>query len=259
MKNIKIALVEYFNTLPFYDALLHDKSIDEENLLNRNPGECAALFYSGQAELALIPVVPFLLNGNAKLITNYCIGTEGEVRTVCLMSKVPLNEIKHVCLDSHSRTSVQLFHLLSKGFWNISPEHSVVSVNELNLQEHDAILMIGDKVFKNENRFRYTYDLGKEWLKWTGLPFVFAVWVCKNHLSSAIEVRLNSIFERSFENLPILLKEYEQDNQSFDLENYYEKNISFNFDEKKKMALKRFEELCIQYLPEFSTKETMID
>lgn len=253
MKNIKIALVEYFNTLPFYDALLKDDQVSSKNLFNRNPGECAEMFYSGQAELALIPVVPYLLNGRARIVTDYCIGTEGEVRTVCLMSNTPIEDIKHVYLDSHSRTSAQLFHLLSKAYWNIDPSYSTSKVADQELKDEEAVLMIGDKVFTRENDFQFKYDLGKEWLDWTGLPFVFAVWVMKEDLPIEIETHLNSLFSQSFLNLPTLLKEHEDENRNFNLESYYKKNISFDFDEDKKRGLKHFEALCYKHFSDFSS------
>ena len=103
----RIATVSYLNTIPFVYGIQHEGSLRAELLLSP-PSECAANFISGKADIALVPsaVVPTLVD--AEIITNYCIGSSGPVRTVVLAGNAPIGMARRVFLDSHSLTSVQL-------------------------------------------------------------------------------------------------------------------------------------------------------
>ena len=102
-----ITAVSYLNTIPFVYGLQHADNFGADLLL-APPAECAKNYIEGRADIALLPaaVVPQLTQTN--IITDYCIGAVGAVRTVTVMSRVPIGQVKRIWLDAHSRTSVQL-------------------------------------------------------------------------------------------------------------------------------------------------------
>ena len=103
----KITAVSYLNTIPFVYGLQHADSL-RADLLLAPPADCAKNYIEGRADIALLPVavVPELKNTN--IVTDYCIGAVGAVRTVTVMSNEPITTVKRIWLDAHSRTSVQL-------------------------------------------------------------------------------------------------------------------------------------------------------
>ena len=103
----RIAAVSYLNTIPFIYGIRHAGDLRAELLLTP-PALCASNFIDGNADIALLPsaVVPRLKD--AELVTDFCIGAEGEVRTVVVVSNTPIEEVRRIWLDAHSRTSVQL-------------------------------------------------------------------------------------------------------------------------------------------------------
>ena len=174
----RIAAVSYLNTIPFIYGIRHAGNLRAELLLTP-PALCASNFIDGNADIALLPsaVVPRLKD--AELVTDFCIGAEGEVRTVVVVSNTPIEEVRRIWLDAHSRTSVQLTGYLAARRWKIAPQWLDMSDYAVldTPQEGDAFLLIGDKVFDHEDEFIYSYDLAAEWREATGLPFAFAVWV----------------------------------------------------------------------------------
>jgi chorismate dehydratase len=195
----------------------------------------------GLADIALLPaaVVPQLRETN--IVTDYCIGAVGAVRTVTVMSNEPITCTKRLWLDSHSRTSVQLCGYLAKHKWGISPEwlHLADYSRVLAPEKGDAFLLIGDKVFDYEGKFRYTYDLALEWREVTKLPFAFAVWVARKGLSYEVRDELQAAFTYGVEHIYEAILESDYADREYAYEDHTE-NIDFLFDIQKHNALKKF-------------------
>ena len=202
----RIAAVSYLNTIPFIYGIRHAGNLRAELLLTP-PALCASNFIDGNPDIALLPsaVVPRLKD--AELVTDFCIGAEGEVRTVVVVSNTPIEEVRRIWLDAHSRTSVQLTGYLAARRWKIAPQWLDMSDYAVldTPQEGDAFLLIGDKVFDHEDEFIYSYDLAAEWREATGLPFAFA--------------------------------DYRDRPYAYD---YLTRNIDFLFDNEKRKALQKF-------------------
>jgi len=189
----KIALVNYYNTEPFLFGL---EKLGTDFKLNRTtPSACKALFESGQVDIALVPVVTLFENKDARIISDFGICCDDKVRTVVLFTNEPKEKINTIYLDNHSRTSVQLLRVTVNNFWGYEPEYLRTDVEGIQLKEGEGVLMIGDKVFSNESRFKYCYDLGQEWKNYTALPFVFAVWLGRENGSPETKQKLDTIFE----------------------------------------------------------------
>ncbi len=244
----KIALVDYFNTLPFLKALESAPFFKDVELVRKNPGLCASSFYNREVDIALIPIFPFLVNPLGRRVTNYGIGCNGTVRTVGLFSNSDLKEIRKIYLDTHSRTSVHLLKILCFEYWNLSVEFSELNIPIDSLKDDEAVLLIGDKVFEHESRFEFSFDLGKVWKNWTNLPFVFAVWVAHDHVDNVWIKELNSAFAKV---IPVDENWVRQQNidSTIDLVSYFSKNIDFVINEQKEKAIAMYKDYCAKYFP----------
>jgi chorismate dehydratase len=178
MEKANITAVSYLNTLPFVFGIKSKLGAAEVNLSLDVPSECARKILAGDVDFGLAPAGILPLIDSAYDHMNYCIAADGEVRTVMLYSKVPLNEISRIQLDVDSRTSVLLVRILSHHYWDIHPVF-VDNKNIENVKGAESLLAIGDKAFALRDQFSYAWDLSAEWKKMTGLPFVFAVWVAR--------------------------------------------------------------------------------
>jgi chorismate dehydratase len=244
---IKIIAVSYLNTIPFVYGLQHFRQTDDFELQLEIPSICAAKFIENEVDIALLPVAVLPKLKNFDIISDYCIGAKGKVRTVCLFSQVPLKNITSVLLDFHSLTSVNLVKILTRDFWKIQPEWiEMKSKQNTEMSVYESIVAIGDKVFELEKKYAYCYDLAEEWIKFTGLPFVFACWVSNKNASPGFIHQFNKALQFGVENIPLVIQDYRQSNPTeINLKEYYQKNISFDFDKQKKLGLNRFLELLI--------------
>jgi chorismate dehydratase len=177
------------------------------------------------------------------IVSDFCIGTEGEAVTVCLFSDVSLAEIKKIYLDYQSRTSVELLKWIIKESWDINPE-IVDAKDEGYLKEikgTTAGLVIGDRAFSQRKLSAYCYDLGSEWKKNTGLPFVFAAWVSNKSLSEDFINAFNKANAVGLEHLDEIISELSFN--LYDLKKYYSKDISYLLDPGKRKGLEKFLEI----------------
>jgi len=240
MNTLKIAAVSYLNTKPFIYGLYKALPPGSFDLRLEIPSACATLLQEGAVDLALAPVaiIPHLTT--AWLESDYCIGTLGPVRTVCLYADVPLEAIQTVLLDFHSRTSVQLVQILFKEYWQYQPvfEHAEQGF-EKRIQGRTAGLIIGDRTIGMEYQHPFVYDLGEVWSAWTGLPFVFAAWISTKPLPEDITTTFNEALRTGLEHLPELIKILPS-MPNFHLADYYKHHISYNLDEAKWKGLNLF-------------------
>jgi len=245
----RIAAVSYLNTIPFIYGIRHAGDLRAELLLTP-PALCASNFIDGNADIALLPsaVVPRLKD--AELVTDFCIGAEGEVRTVVVVSNTPIEEVRRIWLDAHSRTSVQLTGYLAARRWKIAPQWLDMSDYAVldTPQEGDAFLLIGDKVFDHEARFRYLYDLSDEWRAMTGLPFAFAAWVARGEVPQERVSQLEEALRYGTAHIPeaVAWSGYAARPYACD---YLIRNIDFVLDAPKRRAMELYWQLGRRYDP----------
>lgn len=237
-KDIKLALVGYLNTKPFEYGLKTSAQKENYSIYYDNPANCVNLFQNDKVDVALVPVGALPTLTAYKVITNTCIGCDDDVRTVVLMSHTPISQCKHIILDSHSRTSARLTQILASQYWNIDVDFSTQKIDDIKtLEENEAVLMIGDKVFENENKYQYSYDLGHIWKKMTGLPFAYAVWIAKEYVLPESIVLLANDLEKGINSIDKVIEEQSKLEPTHDLDSYYRNNIDYVFDNEKKRAL----------------------
>ena len=237
---IRVAAVSYSNTYPFLHGLQQSTILDAVELQLESPSECARKLLSGQVDLGLVPVavIPFIKD--AHIISDYCIGADGAVESVCLFSQVPLEEITEILLDFQSRTSVQLMRILAERHLHISPKWTNTQDGYIaQIKSTTAGVVIGDRAFALHHQFPVVVDLALEWKNLTGLPFAFACWVSNKQLSESFTQDLNQALRYGVEHREEAIRERVTHNTEFMI-HYVNHCISYPFDAPKQQAMHLF-------------------
>lgn len=213
---------------------------EEIELIEDTPATLAELLKQDQIDIGLIPVAAIPELKQYYISSDYCIGTETEVATVCLFSEVPLDEIKTVYLDYQSRTSVALLKWLMQESWGIHPQliHAKDESYRKEISGTTAGLVIGDRAFEQRKVSTFIYDLASEWRSITGLPFVFAAWISNKPLSDDFIDRFNKANAIGLSHIDEIVKSQHFD--LFDLSKYYKLHLSYFLDERKKKGMELF-------------------
>ncbi len=235
----RLAQVEYLNTLPFTEGLRASGLDAELDIRMVSPADCATMFARGEVDISLCPVGALPGLTDYRIWSRFCIGAEGPVQTVMLLSEKPLDQIDHVVLDPQSRTSNILVQILASQHWKKNWSFSM----GLPAGQPHAFVMIGDKVFRQQDRFPYRYDLAEAWKAMTGLPMVFAVWIARPEVEEEMLVRLDSAFEKG-------LTKIRHQNGSFEawIKEYLLERLSYGYDTRKQAAMKKYLELARPFL-----------
>jgi chorismate dehydratase len=241
-EKIKISIVNYYNTLPFRWALKNSDIISQIDLQEDIPSICAQKLKFKQVDIGLVPVA--LLNelDNYKIITDYCIGANGKVDSVKLYSDTDLSSIRTITLDYQSKSSITLTKILAKEFWQIKPEYIDGKPGfENSADGNNAVVVIGDRTFDLNGKYKYEWDLSGEWKKFTGLPFVFAAWVINSaNVSEDFIKKFNAVLQNGVNNIPRSITAEVPGKKNFDPLNYLTKKIDYNLGSDKKEALNLF-------------------
>ena len=240
MEKLRITAVSYLNTKPFIYGIFRNELSGLIDLSLDIPSVCARKLATGEADLSLAPVAIIPELPDAYLVSDFCIGAIGAVKTVCIFSEKPLSQIKRLFLDFHSKTSATLVPLLCREYWQVQPEFLPATEGfEQQIGGDTAGLIIGDRAIGRERDFPYVYDVGEAWKQWTGLPFVFAAWVSTRPLNPEFMDRFNSALKFGIEHVPELTKII-PGIPNFDMEAYFRHNISYRLDDAKWQGLQRF-------------------
>ena len=247
MDKIRISAVKYANTYPFIYGLI-ESGFDKKVILETDhPADCAEKLIKGRVDLGLIPVAVLPLLKEYYLISDYCIGANGKVRTVMLLSNSPFKYIDTIYLDYRSRSSVTLSKVLAKNSWK--KEFRWISTSKgfdfINIGLNEAVVLIGDQCFEYEDKFRYKTDLALEWKKFSGLPFVFACWTANKKLSEEFIDEFCKALQLGVDNIDAVVENFGKTGTITGdvLKKYLTENIDYDFNEEKKRGLKLFLEL----------------
>ena len=243
-KSVKISAVSYANTYPFLYGIEQGIPKSQIELSLDVPAVCAAKLISGEVDLGLIPVAELPKVPNAQIVSDYCIGAVGAVKTVLLMSRVPMNEIKQVYLDPESRSSVNMVRILATHFWQKDWEWLPAPEDFPRPDAHPSIVLIGDKTYASRPDYPYIYDLSAEWMKFTGKPFVFAAWVSNKPLAEDFIRAFNQALSFGLHNIDAALDVYADVAVKDELRNYLNNYISYELDAAKREGM----ELFLNYL-----------
>ena len=177
---LRIGAVSYLNSKPLVEGL--GELLPQTGIRLDFPSRLADDLASGQLDVALIPSIEYFRGREYRIISDACVAAHGPVLSVKLYSRVPWGEIKTLSLDEGSRTSATLARILLAERHGVFPELEPLPLDHRTEDTNaDAILLIGDRAISPPvERFLGTWDLGEEWFAWTGLPFVFAMWVAND-------------------------------------------------------------------------------
>lgn len=243
MEKIRTGIVNYLNTRPLIYGLEKPPVAERIELIGDYPSNIARMLINGEIDLGLIPVAVIPQLPEFHIVGDYCIGAEGEIASVALFSEVPMQEIEKVYLDYQSRTSVALLRFLMKEYWGIQPE--IIEATGEDYREKitgtTAGLVIGDRALEQRKISTFIYDLGSEWKKITGLPFVFAAWVSTRQLPEEFIQLFNAANAMGLEKIDEIVAA--NPFPLYDLKKYYKLHLSYTLDESKKKGMQRFLEV----------------
>jgi chorismate dehydratase len=202
MKRLRISAISYLNTAPLMWDFEHGNN-DTRSAFDVSytiPSQCAASLREGAADIGIIPVAAYASIPDLAILPGVAIASRRAVRSILLVSKVPLEKIQTVALDTSSMTSVALIKVLFARWWGGSRTFTAMAPDiEKMLETHDAGLVIGDPALKIDRSRYLTYDLAEEWIRFTGKPFVFAFWAVRQAALTNVarDLDLASVFQES--------------------------------------------------------------
>ena len=199
---IRVGAVNYLNTKPLVFGL--EQIAPQAEIVFDLPSRLADGLASGRFDVALIPSIESFQDPTYSIISNACIGCRGPVLSVKLFSRVPPAEIKTLALDEGSRTSAALIQILLRERYGVTPTLETLPIGDSFADcSTDAVLLIGDRAMHSpEGEFSVVWDLGDEWCRWTGLPFVFAMWTARAGTRvDEIEFAFNEARDRGLQHL----------------------------------------------------------
>ncbi len=186
---MRLGRIGYINCFPIYGAIDRGIVPVDAELVTGTPSELNGLLAAGELDVSVISAVEYARDAESYvLLPDLAVSCDGPVRSVALFSNRPAPELQDetVLVSASSRTSAYLLELLCKDVWKVTPHFvqartEAADLDALTDLPHEAVLVIGDAALLLAARevYQYRYDLGDEWKRWTGLPFVFAVWAAR--------------------------------------------------------------------------------
>ena len=246
MKKIKVGAVSYLNTKPLlYGIERSEELIAQIDLVTDYPSKIAKQLLNDEIDVGLVPVAVIPQMKEHYIVSDYCIGSDGNVASVCLFSEVEINKIETVLLDYQSKTSVALCKVLMKHYWKRDVLFKDAKENfAKDIKERTAAVLIGDRALQQRTTSKYIYDLGGTWKAMTGLPFVFAAWISNKKLPDDFIKLFNQKNAEGINNINAVIKENKCD--VYDLHTYYTQNISYTLNSEKLKGMYLFLELLQQ-------------
>lgn len=264
MPKSKISIVKYLNAVPLAWGILEGEQKESFDPVLSTPAECAEQLAKGSVDIGLIPSIEFQRIKGSRIVPGPAVASLYQVRSVILVSVVPLWKVKTVACDSGSRTSVALTKIIFDEFYHIRPDFTPAEPNITSMLAHnDAALLIGDNALKfmeESDRFNIesqkamvrlgsepleVFDLAERWRFLTGLPFVFAFWAVREGFQdSGLVDRLKASRDFGVANIPAIAEKYSESLQlkKESIQAYLEKNVHYYMDQTCLEALQLFYE-----------------
>jgi len=217
MSRLRISTISFLNTVPLMWDFEHGAAGSHFDISYTLPSACAAELRAGTADIGIIPVAAYTQIPDLAIIPGVAIAARRPVRSILLVSKVPIEKIQTVALDTSSLTSVALTKVLFERWLGGGRVFTPMAPSlDAMLRENDAGLVIGDTAL-NVDRTQYlTYDLAEEWIRFTGKPFVFAFWAVRRdalrNASSDLAVTFQNSRDHGLqpESIDLIVREWSQ-------------------------------------------------
>jgi len=267
---LRISIVQYLNTAPLVWGFTNGPLRGKYDLSFAVPAQCAEQLRTGQADVAIIPAIEYQRIPDLAILPDMAIASKKQVRSLLIISKKPIEQVKSFALDRSSRSTQALTRILCAEKWKIAPEFFESSPDlTAMLNRADATLVIGDPALRiavaiEKNSWAgaegqticqaatlgiasaellYVYDVVGEWRSLTGLPAVLAVWAAKRDVATT-ELTADFLASRDFgrSRIPEICfdaaRELELPQRT--LESYLRDNIDFSLDEENRRGLELY-------------------
>jgi chorismate dehydratase len=272
MSKLRISIVEYLNTAPLVWGFAEGPLAGKYDLSFTVPSQCAEALRQGTADIAIIPAIEYQRIENVVVLPGMAVAAKGEVRSILVVGKKPIEMVKKIALDSSSRSSAALVRLLAKDLWKIQPEfvESAPDPSEM-LKRADAALVIGDPALRVALKMDalagrspsgeqccqgdpddmpvpgfetiFVYDVAYQWEEMTGKPCVLAIWAVRRDLiTPEIVADFQSSKKYGLERVREIAEaaSVKLDLPPRALERYLTDNINFDLDEENLAGLRLF-------------------
>jgi chorismate dehydratase len=260
VKKLRISIVQYLNTAPLVWGFTNGPLRGKYELSFTVPSQCAEQLRTGEADVAIIPAIEYQRIDDLAILPDMAIASKKEVRSLLIIAKKPIREVKSLALDGSSRSTQTLTRILCAEKWKIAPEFFEASPNLAEmLKRADAALLIGDPALRfavniQNERLSVTaaapgaedlhvYDVVTEWRALTGLPAVLAVWAAKREVAT-VDVAADFLQSRDFGLARIAeicsSVATELGLPKNELESYLRHNIDFLLDDENRRGLETY-------------------
>jgi chorismate dehydratase len=244
-----VAASSYLNTAPLIWRFVRASGNPEVELIDATPAGCAEALLARQADVALVPVIEYQRQTDLRVVDDVCVGSKRRVRSVVLVSRLKdLSNVRRVALDESSRTSATLVKILFREFMDTEPEWTTSrpDVNTM-LKESDAALIIGDPAMTLRREGLEIFDLAALWRRYTGLGFVFAMWMAREEsVVEAAKIDFRAARDEGLARLEEIIDFYQSSLglPRSELEIYLRENISFYLDNEMRAGLNLYFQLA---------------
>ncbi len=277
MGKLRISIVEFLNTAPLVWGFTDGPLAGKYDLSFAVPSQCAEDLRAGRADVGIIPSIEYQRMDDVVAVPGMAIASKNEVRSLLVVSKVPIEMAKSFALDTNSRSTVGLARILSRRHWNIDPEFIDMppDANEM-LARADAALVIGDPALRLRLAIDFlqgktssggsccccdgedgqpvkgvetlfVYDMAQQWREMTGLPAVLAIWVARRGvLTPEMIADFQASRDYGLSHIGDIAEgaALKLELPPRELERYLTENIDFSLDEENLAGLKRYYEEC---------------
>jgi chorismate dehydratase len=239
----RIAASSYLNTAPLIWSFIHGRQRDQVELFTDTaPARCAELLARREVDAALVPIIEYQRLPDIAIVPNVCVGSKSAVRSVVLVTrKNNLKKVERVALDESSRTSAALVKIIFREFLGFEPQWETSAPDLKSMLAHaDAALIIGDPAMTiPRDQFR-VFDLATLWHEFTGLGFVFAMWMARKDAVDKIRsIDFAAARDEGLGNIRQIAARYSNHTglSEDEITTYLTKNIVFAVDEEMEKGL----------------------
>jgi chorismate dehydratase len=269
LQKLRISIVQYLNTAPLVWGFTNGPLAGKYDLSFTVPSQCAEALSAGAADIAIIPAIEYQRIPNLVILPDLAIAARNCVRSLLIVAKKPIEQVRSIALDRSSRSTQALTRILAEEHWKIAPEFFETEPDlPAMLERADAAMLIGDPALRISiaiekkstvspggravcqaatlgitSEILHVYDVVGEWHRFSSLPAVMAVWAARPEVITP-EVLSDFAASRNFGMAQITAiclaaaRELELPQQA--LESYLRHNIDFSLGEENRRGLERY-------------------
>jgi len=243
---VRISASSYLNTAPLVWSFLYGRNHGKvEIVLDNAPARSAELLSQDRVNAALVPVFSYQSIHDVYLVPDVCVGAQNRVRSVCLVTRdKELSEVRSCALDVSSRTSAAATKIIFKEFIGVEPEWRPAEPEiETMLADADCGLIIGDPALRLSSRNYRVFDIAGLWNKFTGLGFVFAMWMTRE---AEAWIDFAAARDEGLAHVDEIVGNYadQVDLTRNEIREYLTENINYSADEKMRKGMELYFKLA---------------